>query len=324
MNEDNLNQNTNTNTNTNGTPLEPVTNNNQPQVQPQVQPEVQPEVQPQVQPEIQPQVQPEVQPEVQPQVQLEIQPQVQSPEPPSQSVNGSEKKPNNNMLLIIIGGVVILALILVVVLVFFGKNNTNNQGNNNQNSVTTTDTTNTENTTTTKSSTNTGNNSSSSSSSEAKAVKFNEYGEIADGVMLKINGTESVSSLGHENIDELHINATVKNNSGSDILVIPANSSEYSLGDPANKGIFDDNPWLLYIPAGVDEKNITGTEVKNLWAFVARPESVSLDEQVKLKDGEEMDVMFRVKINGFDSSWGVDIKPYAFYFQTPDVYFQVK
>ncbi len=247
------------------------------------------------------------------------QPQIEYNEPSPQKFNF--KKPSKKMIFIIIG--VVLLLLIIILAVLGGKDdaNTNNTGDINQ---TTTNNNNTSN------NNNNNNNTTNSDSSDSRVVRFNEYGEFTKGVIVKVTGTEVTNSLGHKNNNRLIINVSVKNNSGSDILIYPA-SSGYDLGDPANKSIFNlgDSASSLallafYVPASADLKNVKQEDIKQTFVSVHSPSSLALDEQVKLKNGEEMNAQLHADINDMTSNWGTDYQPYVMYYKPTNTYFTLQ
>ena len=301
--------------------------NNQPEITPQVSP-ISPSIENNMglnnQPEITPQV-PPINPSIENNMGLNNQPEITPQVPPiNQPVENNvqdnqPKKSGKKILLIIICLLVTIVLIIFLISILFDyKNNRNNQ-NNNSNSATNTTDNNTD--------TSSNNNSNDSSSSESQVIKLGQYGEIIEGVTMKVNSYEYSSSTGHTNNNQILINVAVKNNSGNDIII-------YGVGDSARDavlGSYGANFSFYYVPKSVDIKNVTEEDLKGTLVYVDKPahlrnsdkvEDIIIKENIVIKNGEEYsDAIIYSLIYSSTENFGDDYQPYMLISKTTKTVF---
>ncbi len=228
--------------------------------------------------------------------------------------NQSEgNKKNNKMIFIIVGA--LLAVVLIIVLILSlgkGKNNINtgNDTNNSGNNIFQPDND-------TNSNSNTTNNSNSNSNtSDLKLAKFGEYGEIVDGISMKIVGTE-ITSAAVATVDRrrLLITVSIKNNSGSDVVI-------YGTIGKTEGVLVDSDLQLTYVSKSTDLKNVKESDIKVTYLMPQRPIDLDMDEKVILKPGEEKEAKIQGNVYGNDS-WD-NYQPYILIANKTETYFAMR
>lgn len=206
------------------------------------------------------------------------------------SSEATPKKKNNIVLIVAIA---LLAIVAVAILIVnLGKNGNSNNSSN-------TSTSSGDNTVTNNSNNNL-NDSSDNKDDSSEITPLYTYGEIYNGVQLKVNSKPTISDEFHQVID-----VTMKNNSSENILLLPSSKS-------SSKSVFAYfETWFIY--KGVDISNATEEDyIKkfcNLSSFdgVSSSEIRARDEEIMLEPGKDLNLVINCPITGIkDNANGVE------------------
>lgn len=234
---------------------------------------------------------------------------------PAHMNNNNLKNGNKNNLLIVI--IIILVIIAISIFVINSGNKNNNSSNTGKSSDIINNSSNDNNSNTNTSSNNSSNNNANLSD---EPVNLNTYGTIADNIEFKVNNVEIKDKFSYL------INATFKNKSSNDVIL----TSD-------DKSIAYYEAYFIYKNADFDNltdedlhlepcflKEITqenGTKIKI---------TSSLEENVMLKSGEEINAVISCKITGVkDYANGVEpgillVKHYIDSTKRIDTYFKLR